>query len=209
MIAKAELWEQLQQEKHLFFDQHRSPGFTSPRPTVYDLMNQRAYDWMRQQMTKRLSSYQGHYPWWTWVQWRKERPKPDLRSWDCELHYFPPEQLAVRLELVLPDEQVLCSDFHAWCCILFNEYVARTDAEAEPWEQLALVHHKRELIEHSWETIFDLDESHWDEYRYGERRIQGCFEELRIEQVKQVTYFRCRYPKGNSQSVLVSDQRAD
>jgi hypothetical protein len=32
----------------------------------------------------------------------------------------------------------------------------------------------------------------------GERRIQGGFEELRIEQVKQVTFFRCRYPKGIS-----------
>jgi hypothetical protein len=169
-------------------------------------MAQRAYDWMRQQMAKRLISYQGQYPWWAWVQWRKERPKPDLRSWDGELHYFHPDELAVRLELVLPDEEVLCSDFHAWCGILSNGYITRTDAEARQWEQMALVDHKQELIEQSWEAIFDLDESHWDEYRYGDRRIQGIFEHLRVEQVKQVTYFRCRYPKGISLPAL-SDLR--
>src|SRR5579859_8162380 len=123
IIAKAELWERLQQEKLLLFDQRRSPGFTSLQPTLYDKMHQRAYDWMRQQMAKRLGDFQGHFPWWAWVQWTRERPKPDLRSWDSELKYFPSEQLAVRLELALPDAEVLCSDYHSWCSVLGNEYV--------------------------------------------------------------------------------------
>ncbi|WP_165423630.1 DUF3841 domain-containing protein [Ktedonosporobacter rubrisoli] len=192
MTARAVLWEQLQQEKLLYFDQQRIPGISSPHATIYDRMMLRAYDWMRQQMAQRLSRYQGHYPWWAWVQWKEERAKPDLRSRDPELHYLPADELAVRLELLLPAEDVLCSHFYAWCNALSNEYVSRTEAEAQQYKRLDPAQNRQELIERSWEAVFDLDSQHWDEYRCGGWRIQGVFEELRIEQVKEVTYFRPR-----------------
>jgi hypothetical protein len=187
LIAQLAVWEQLQRDKELLYDPERLPAHRQP-----------FYDWMRQQMATRLAGYQGHYPWWAWVRWTPKKSMPDLRSWDQELNYFPPEEPAVRLELLIPDQEVLCSDFGSWCSVLCNEYVAKTQAEAEQWEQLAPLQHTRERLKHSWEAIFDLDETHWTvEWRsYNPIRIQGVFEHLRLEQVRGVTHFRCRYPKG-------------
>ena len=191
MIAPFALWERLQGENELFYDPDCLPAQLQP-----------FYEWMRQQMATRLPNYQGQYPWWAWVRWTPEKRMPDLRSRSCELNYFPPEEPAVRLELLIPDQDVLCSDFGSWCLVLFNEYVAQTQAEVEQWEHLAPLQRKRERLEHSWEAIFDLDETHWnvDQRSSNPVRIQGTFEYLRLEQVRGVTHFRCRYPKRRERS---------
>lgn len=184
LIAQLAVWERLQREKELLYDPGRLPTHLQP-----------FYEWMRQQMAKRLPCYQGHYPWWAWVRWTGAQPMPDLRSWSNELHYFPPEEPMVRLELLLPDQDVLCSDFGSWCLVLFNEYVAQRQTEREHWESLAPQQRTRERLEHSWEAIFDLDETHWDvEWRRcNPIRVQGVFECLRLKDVRKVTHFRCRY----------------
>src|SRR5690242_18674787 len=126
LIARLEVWEQLQRDKELLYDPARLPPSFQP-----------FYQWMCQQMAKRLPNYQGNYPWWAWIRWVPGKPMPDLRSWDVELNYFPPEESVVRLELLVPDEEVLCSDFESWCSVLHNEYVAQTQAEVEWWQSLA------------------------------------------------------------------------
>jgi hypothetical protein len=195
LIAQEAVWEQLQRDKELFYDPTRLSGHLQP-----------FYEWMRQQMAKQLPDYQGHYPWWAWVSWAPQKPMPDLRSWDQELNYFPPEAPAVRLELLVPDQEVLCSDFGSWCRVLSHEYIAKTQTEVEQWEHLAPVHRTRERLEYSWQAIFDLDETHWNvEWRsYNPVRIQGVFERLRLEQVRRVTHFRCRYPKRREGSFSLS-----
>jgi len=199
LIAQGALWVRLQRDKELLYDPERLPTHMQP-----------FYDWMRQQMATCLADYQGHYPWWAWVRWTTKKPMPDLRSWDQELNYFPPEEPAVRLELLVPDQEVLCSDFGSWCLVLSNEYVARTQAEAEQWEQLAPLDRTRERLEQSWQAIFDLDETHWnvDWRSCNPIRIQGVFGHLRLEQVREVTLFRCRYPKRKERPFSSSSSSA-
>jgi Domain of unknown function (DUF3841) len=191
LIAKREVWEKLQRDKDLLYDPDYLPAHLQP-----------FYEWMCQQMVKRLPDSQGHYPWWAWVRWTTEKSMPDLRSRDNDLNYFPPEEPVVRLELFVPDQQVLRSDFGSWCSVLFNEYVAKTEAEAEQWEHLAPLHRTKERLEQSWEAIFDLDETHWNLARrnFNPVRIQGVFEHLRLEYVRGITHFRCRYPKKRESS---------
>ena len=201
VIAKSDVWEKLQHDKELFYDPKYLPSPLRP-----------FYEWMRQQMAKRLVNYQGHYPWWAWVHWTAEKPMPDLRSWDNELNTFPVEEPAVRLELVLPDHEVLCSDFGNWCLALTNEYVAKTQGEEEQWKPLAPLQRPQERIEQSWEAIFDLDETHWDvPWRaYNPLRVQGVFELLRLDDVRKVTHFHCRYRKRGGRSFFSSvDEQTD
>jgi hypothetical protein len=186
LIAKRDVWEKLQHDKELLYDPEYLP---SPLGSWYE--------WMRQQMAKRLANYQGHCPWWAWVRWTNEKPMPDLRSWDNELNCFAEEEAAVRLELVLADHEVLCSDFGSWCLALTDEYVAKTQAEQQHWESLAPQQQTHDRLEQSWEAIFDLNETHWDiPWRtYNPLRVQGVFEHLRLQDVTKVTHFRCRHPK--------------
>lgn len=186
LIAQIALWERLQREKALLYDPERVPAGLHP-----------FYEWMRQQMAKRLPRYQGQYPWWAWVRWTSQKPMPDLRSWSCELYYVPPEEPMVRLELELREQEVLCSDFGSWCLVLFNEYVAQQQRELEQWEALPPLQRTRERLEQSWGAIFDLDQTHWnvERRRYNPVRIQGVFEHLRLQDVRKVTHFHCRYPK--------------
>ena len=195
VIAKRDVWEKVQRDKELLYD-----------PDYLPLPLRPFYEWMRQQMAKRLPNYQGNYPWWAWVRWTDEKPMPDLRSWDNELNCFAEEEPAVRLELVLPDHEVLRSDFGSWCLALSDEYVAKTQGEQQHWDSLAPLERTRERIEQSWEAIFDLNETHWDlPWRtYNPLRVQGVFEQLRLQDVRKVTHFRCRHPKRRGTSLSSS-----
>lgn len=123
MIAQASLYERLQNEKEVFV----APAFT-----YLDFRSQ--YDWMRVQMAKRIPGYQGHYPWWAWQQYQPGKPKPDLRIRD--LHCFDRGTPAVRLELDVPDHEVLLSDFIMWNHVLNNGYMAYSETEYDAWDEL-------------------------------------------------------------------------
>lgn len=62
-----------------------------------------------EQMGGRIPAYSGGLPIWFWFS-----PKPDLRH----RAHLPRGEQAVRLELELPRETVLLSDFDTWHCVL-------------------------------------------------------------------------------------------
>ncbi|MBW3622758.1 MAG: DUF3841 domain-containing protein, partial [Armatimonadetes bacterium] len=70
------VWEALQREGHLYVD---------PELMSEEMSDCRGcYEWMRDQMHRKLLRYEGHYPWWAY-----HGEKPDLRqnhgsSWRCE-----------------------------------------------------------------------------------------------------------------------------
>lgn len=188
MIASADFWQKLQRDGRLFCD-----------PELIYADFQTAYDWMRKQMAKRLPDYQGHYPWWAWVQWEAGRPRPDLRA--RRLHGgFEPGSQCVRLELDVPEREVLCSDFGEWHIVLNDGYNSLNEAESDAWYQLPPEQQTREAQEASWERIFDLEHTGADPEWAGESgRIQAVFEVLRLADVRRVTHFRARPDKGASE----------
>jgi hypothetical protein len=128
----------------------------------------RPYQWMMKQMQKRIPDYNGEYPIWLWPD------KQDLRR----RGYNERGMKAVYLEIEIPENQVLLSDFQAWHCVL-NDF--------------PLLDHEDEIIdkELSWERIFDLEylQRHPD---WGILDIQVVTGKIDLNHVKSVRKFTCK-----------------
>jgi Domain of unknown function (DUF3841) len=177
------VWERLRRCQALYVDSVLSDQ---------DFLTQ--YDWMREQMARRLQDYQGHSPWWAWF-----RPKPDLRRWHACC--AAAGSRGVRLELAVPAERVLLSNEATWLCVLNGWYLGRTRAEYEAWnreiERESLDDSAGRLPEPwaarvvaSWEHIFDIEAlAAGDEWSDA---VQATFERLELADVVAVTEFTAR-----------------
>lgn len=198
MIAQEALWTRLQAEGELLCNPARIPPDYDP-----------AYSWLRQACARRMNHYMGHHLWWAWVRWLPGRPRPDLRS--RRFHWFAPGTPAVRLELDVPDEQVLCTNYNLWEEVLFEHSIARpTDVDAATPRGMGSVgsmgsvgdkgqpdpsEDPRAAMEASWEAIFDVpscDAGAFDAASARVPTVQAVFEVLRRDQVVRVTPFRSR-----------------
>jgi hypothetical protein len=151
-----------------------------------------AYRWLIGQMHLRLGSPAARYPVWAW-----HSPKPDLRHGG----HLPPGSQGVRIEFVIPTARVLLFDYDAWHAVLNGWYLSLTEAEDGRWEEKLrrrsanrkrLPSDLQAEMEASWERVFDLpalDESGWvGSVRY----VQAVLEEIRLEEVREVTPFIAR-----------------
>lgn len=100
------------------------------------------YKWMAKQLKKRIPSLTNKSNSLIWL-WDKEPTQDDLD------HAFYPAASGVLLEIELDPEQVLASDFDAWCWLLMNEPVVELDENLEPVEAV-------KNPKDTWERVFDL-----------------------------------------------------
>lgn len=135
---------------------------------------------MMSQMEKRIPNYQGEYPIWLW--WTE---KPDLR---CSGHFERGIQ-AVCLEVEIPNECILLSDFDAWHCVLNDSFCLLFEEEYKLVNQ-GTFHLTKEK---SWERIFDLqaflESSYWNN---SLQEFQGVTGKLEVKHVKKVRSFKAR-----------------
>ncbi|HLV98148.1 MAG TPA: DUF3841 domain-containing protein [Ktedonobacterales bacterium] len=194
-IQLAHVWEMLQRDGILYGPE-----------TVDDSIQWRtAYDWMVEQMERRLGPRPkpGAYPLWAWYQWDgAARRKSGLRR----AAHVPGKTRAVRIEFEIAEDQILLSDFQAWHVPLNYGHLALNEAEYEAFEaELAQrglawepgqhladpAYHARILK--SWERIFDIDQvdpdGWWTCTTLAEKDIQGTFWSLSLAQVRKVTPF--------------------
>ncbi len=194
-IQRADVWEILQHDGMLYGPE-----------TVDDSIQWRtAYDWMVEQMERRLGPRPkpGAYPLWAWYQWDgAAHPRPDLRSYG----HIPGGTTGVRIEFEIAAEHILLSDFSAWHVPLNYGYLALDEAEDEAFDAELAQHglswksgphipdpayHARILK--SWERIFDVDQVDPDEWwtrpTMAEKDIQGTFWSLSLAQVRKATPF--------------------
>jgi hypothetical protein len=164
-----------------------------------------AYDWMVEQMERRIGPRPGPgiYPLWAWYQWDGEtRRRPDLRH----AGHIPGGTKGVRIEFEIAAEQILLSDFSAWHVPLNYGYLALDEAEyvaffaelaqlgldRQPGEHIADPAYHARILK-SWERIFDVDQVDPNEWWTGptraEKAIQGTFWSLSMAQVRRVTPF--------------------
>jgi len=196
-IQPPHIWNALQEQGWLLVDPNHSE-FADHRDDFPD-----AYEWMRVQMAQRIPGYAGYYPWWAYQHFL------DLRFY--RWHTAPHGQRLMRLELAVPEKQVILSAYGAWHSVLGGEYlpeaVAWEDAEQElnAWQE-ARTHQNlnrderdprcdpwKTQMQASWERIFDV------EARRPTETIQATFECLKLAEVVKVTEFtsmpECRrYP---------------
>lgn len=132
----------------------------------------RAYRWVVRQMARRRIELHGRPPIWGWTK------KPDLR----QRGHLPPRVRGVRLELDVPDDHVLCSNFDAWHAVLNDHALSFVDAELDPGLS-------RRQVEQSWEGIFDLGRCAGA--GYGDL-VQATFRWIDLCEVARATEFVAR-----------------
>ena len=165
------------------------------KSVMKDLKKQ--YDWLVRQMIRRVGKKPAGvtYPVWAWYQKNGQRKRPDLRRerWRCGWkgeHY-------VCLEIDIPDEEVLLSDFNAWSLILSDVLISYSEEEDEAlymeYNSLSF-DEKRCMKDKNWERVFDLSPFENDWMRRGDT-IQATFWELRREQIRAVRCFEAATPK--------------
>ena len=144
---------------------------------ILDATFEPAYTWMAQQMEKRgFGRADGRRLVWGWNQWQGiRRCRPDLRAGG----HMPRGQRGVRVELQVPDEEVLLSDTE-----MYLEVINRLAdlAPGVPVPDLP-----------RWQEMFDLDWTGQDEAApRGKKYIQGTFWEAPVSAVTDVTEFVAR-----------------
>lgn len=165
-----------------------------------------AYEWMSYQMITRLgqTDMSTHLPIWAWYQFQDVGHKrPDLRN----AYHLPAGEVGYRLTFNAEDDQVLLSDFNTWHHVLNYMYLPAsksdhthflaefgTDADVRySWDNPPVKTVIKQVIQDSWTRIFDLD---WHDAYINEPReskqIQGCVEELQLDQVVSVDQFVAR-----------------
>jgi hypothetical protein len=183
-IQPESLYEQLKVEKVL----HCNPAFT-------DEDFRQAYDWLTRQMAVCIGSPPEGvlYPFWAWHTIDGLHQKPDLRRSEYKAYNDNP----VCLELEIPDNKVLLSDFDGWHMVLNNlyylDYIDEEKADLEDaWLDSLPPGEQTSVKMKSWEKIFDVylpnKDSGDDEGLY----IQATFWELRLDQVVSLRHFKGR-----------------
>ena len=102
----------------------------------------------------------------------------------------------VCLELEIPDEEVLLSDFNAWHYVLNRCWLDDSRNEEEydrlqEWFDNLPGQDRERLRVESWQKIFDV-EPYKDEWITKGRYVQAVFWEIRKEYVKKVQFFTAR-----------------
>ena len=152
----------------------------------------RSYDWLVAKMIEHIGSppVGVNYPIWLWYIWNGKHHKPDLRS---RTTFGPKGLKQVLLEVEVPDDQVLLSDFDAWHFVL-NDYVilnAQNEIEYEEmykhFESLSKEQQEAERIK-SWEKVFDITPFENDFYCKG-KWVQATIWELRSDQIVRAIPF--------------------
>lgn len=170
-----------------------------------------AYQWLVAKMDEKLSARPkgAVCPIWAWYkQCGREDGKPDMRF----SGYAQKGSPLVRMNLEVPDGQVLLSDFSEWHFALSYSYLSRTERDDEAFEakytSLGIDFHQlgdfsqqtptlarlRKEIVASWDYMLDVFAPR-DEYwslPWVKREIQATFWQLRIEHVKSAEYFIAR-----------------
>lgn len=164
-IQKKKAWEHMQKT-----------GFieSSPEFIDHEWMGD-AYQWMMEQMKKRLPHYRGEVPIWLWPN------RPDMRH---SAHDAKGTEI-VRLTIRLPEEKVLLSDFDGWHSVINNSFLSDTEFEFDYWKEIGL------SKEESWERIFDLTRERDEEWRgkAEDMVLQGTTGRVPIDAVVKVENF--------------------
>ena len=157
-----------------------------------------AYRWIARQMRQRIGEppLEGvEYPMWAWYQYESAKKKKPTRS-----PHNIPEGISAYMEIEVPDNEVLLSDFDLWHFAL-NQWAlddSKIDKEIERLEKEAgqrleyaeYPQPLRDRIEKTWEGIFDLERRGKREKYKRNRSIQATFWALKEEYIISAEFLK-------------------
>ena len=133
---------------------------------IMDDIFDKQYKWMMKQMSKRIGTSESEYPVWIWL-------SPSNISID-EIVYNKDNNYVI-LEIELPEDKVLLSNFDAWHIILNYGYFS-DDIENVNQED-------------DWETLFDKEKLSLDGFSIGdEEDYQGVTGKIDISNIRVLRY---------------------
>ena len=155
------------------------------------------YDWLCNKLNEKSPKPDNvQYPIWAWFRFNSKEKKPDLRH-SCYGHRGD-EMVCIELEI--PDEYVLLSDFDLWHFVLnkwwlydcFRPSYCDEDNEVDEAWFKSLTKEQQEIEkEKSWERIFNIEPFENDWIARGQY-VQAVFWELRKEWVVKTQNFIAR-----------------
>ena len=157
-----------------------------------------SYDWLNLYLDNKDPKPDNvQYPVWAWFRFNDKEKKPDLRH-SC---YGTRGERMVCLELDVPDEKVLLSDFDLWHFPLNNWWLDpdmfRDDYTEFDYDKnsnyfKSLSEQQKEIEKKkSWEIIFNIDKFENEWIKKGSY-VQAIFWVLKKEYIKKVQYFTAR-----------------
>lgn len=170
-VQPKEVFEQLKEKGIFRCDKTKSEYLDETDHTNDGFIN--GYNWLVKIMNERMQNpNQVEYPIWAWYRRDGSNEYPDLNS--IGLGYDKP---AVMIEIEIPDEEVLLSDFDLWHSVLNRDFIY--DEELTDWDNDILVP-IGETLEESWLEIFKIENSKY---------VQATFWELKLENIISVEEF--------------------
>ena len=190
-IQSIDVWEKLKEEEIISCDTKLAVHL---KDEEYSFLE--SYNWMRKEMINRIGDSPNKsniYPIWGWYINRGLNKKPDLRR----SAYGPSGEQMVCMELEIPDNKMLLSDFDLWHFVLNNWYLGDSTNEEEQdeewrWLDTLSEEEKQKEIEASWDRIFDVDKTSINTYSTFGDYIQATFWELKLSEVINVQIFTAR-----------------
>lgn len=150
-----------------------------------------AYKWISKEMKKCIGNppHNVNFPVWAWYKVNGEHKRPDMRTFGMRVF-----EKSVLIEIEIPDDQVLLSNFEMWHIVLndglyykvnsmknVSEEEWYAEAEKEATYYLSLSHEDQTIYkENGWKNIFSTDEIMHSKF------VQATFWELKKTQIKKV-----------------------
>lgn len=166
-----------------------------------------AYDWISDIMKEKIERkpLDAVYPIWTWYSYLGKRKKPDLR---CSAHQKKGTK-SVLLEVRIPNEEILISDFEMWHYPLNLWYIPVNDEDDEKFDKKYSVARLKlfsdcdmqnpynndalmalQEMKKSWKRIFLTVNEAQKRIQAGEKlELQATIWEIRLENVVKVQHF--------------------
>ena len=167
----------------------------NPKKAIYisdkEVSFKESYDWLIPEMEKRIGKRPNgvSYPVWAWHTRDWQYKKPDLR----QAGYDTPGTKCVCIELEVPDNEVVLSDYDVWHFIL-NDWYFDNSMNEEEWDSKHKYYDrlspekKLEKKLKSWQGVFNITPYESDWFCRG-RYIQATFWVLKSSYIKKVQYF--------------------
>ena len=188
-IQPIEVWKELNKKGYFICDPIKAEYISDKEWNFKE-----AYDWLVGQMENRVGKRPKgvSYPIWAWHTRDWQHKKPDLRNVGLNTK----GQKSVCIEVEVPDNQVVLTDYDIWHFVLNGWYFDNSTCEEE-WEKLHAKYdrldrgRKEQIKLQSWQNIFNISPFENDWFQRG-RYIQATFWVLYLKDVRDVRFFVAR-----------------